>query len=85
MHWASGVPHALFGRKIHQRLGRLARRDANVRLGAVRLDVIASAAKQSILSLRLDGLLRGAWHRARIRATRWLAMTVSKNLRDLAV
>src|SRR5467141_1250211 len=53
------------------------------------LDVIASAAKQSILSLRgkmdcfaslamtarLDGLLRGACHRARIRATRWLAMT----------
>jgi hypothetical protein len=86
----------------------------------VYLDVIASAAKQSILSLRgkMDcfallcfallcfallcfallcfallcfallrfarndgrgsGLLRGACHRARIRATRWLAMTVSK-------
>src|SRR6266566_2787791 len=27
------------------------------------------------LSLRLDGLLRGACHPARIRATRWLAMT----------
>jgi hypothetical protein len=26
--------------------------------------------------LPLDGLLRGACHRARIRATRWLAMTV---------
>src|SRR5712671_5921850 len=26
---------------------------------------------------RRDGLLRGACHRARIRATRWLAMTVS--------
>src|SRR4030088_1734518 len=26
--------------------------------------------------LRRDGLLRGAWHRARIRATRWLAMTL---------
>jgi hypothetical protein len=32
------------------------------------------AHKQSILSLRLYGL-RGACHRARIRATRWLAMT----------
>src|SRR6266576_913900 len=54
----------------------------------VRLAVIASAAKQSILSLRRDGLLRfarndgrrdgllcGACHRARIRATCWLAMT----------
>jgi hypothetical protein len=25
--------------------------------------------------VRIDGLLRGACHRARIRATRWLAMT----------
>ena len=53
------------------------------------LVVIASAAKQSILPLRgkmdcfaslamtarLDGLLRGACRRARIRAARWLAMT----------
>src|SRR6202043_1251206 len=37
----------------------------------------ALATKQSILSLLVDnGLLRGACHRARIRATRWLAMTV---------
>src|SRR5258705_11596037 len=36
------------------------------------------AHKQSILSLR-DGWLRGACHRARIRATRWLAMTVSNS------
>jgi hypothetical protein len=28
---------------------------------------------------RRDGLLRGACHRARVRATRWLAMTVSKH------
>ena len=33
----------------------------------------ALATKQSILSSRRDGLLRGACHRARIRATRWLA------------
>src|ERR1700682_646435 len=37
----------------------------------------ALATKQSILPLtRRDGLLRGACHRARIRATRWLAMAV---------
>src|SRR5712672_2647573 len=28
-----------------------------------------------MISLRRDGFLRGACHRARIRATRWLAMT----------
>src|SRR5437667_173184 len=33
------------------------------------------------LSLRLDGLLRGACHPARIRATRWLAMTALLNRR----
>src|ERR1700722_10798985 len=41
------------------------------------LVVIASAAKQSTLAfLSPHGLLRGACHRARMRATRWLAMTV---------
>ena len=30
---APGVPHALFGRKIYQRLGRMASRDANACLG----------------------------------------------------
>jgi len=36
----------------------------------------ALATKQSSFSFRFnDGLLRGACHRARIRATRWLAMT----------
>jgi hypothetical protein len=38
--------------------------------------VIASGAKQSILPQRKNGLLRGVYHRARIRATRWLAITV---------
>src|SRR5882724_4504978 len=33
------------------------------------------------LSLRLDGLLRGACYPARIRATRWLAMTALLNRR----
>src|SRR6266704_6065071 len=37
----------------------------------------SEATKQSILPLRGEnGLLRGACHRARIRATRWLAMTL---------
>jgi len=48
VHWASGIPHALFGRKIHQRLGRMARRGRERMFGRPRLDVIASAAKQSI-------------------------------------
>src|SRR3979411_1441856 len=45
--------------------------------------VIASGAKQSIVVMEKDGLLRrGACHRARIRATRWLlAMTENVKLR----
>jgi len=46
---ASGVPHALFGREINQRLGRIAPRGRE-RVFDARA-VIASAAKQSILSL----------------------------------
>ena len=84
---ASGVPHALYGRKIHQRLGRTARRDRK----RVCLDVIASAAKQSILSLRgemdcfaalamtagaLDGFAEPVIGR-RFAPTRWLAMTIA--------
>ena len=37
--------------------------------------VRSEATKQSTLTLWINGLLRGACHRARIRATRWLAMT----------
>jgi RNA polymerase subunit RPABC4/transcription elongation factor Spt4 len=44
----------------------------------------AEATKQSILSSRRDGLLRTACHRARIRATRSLAMRVLAEL-SLAV
>src|SRR6266851_9875304 len=36
-----------------------------------------AATNQSMLSSRRDGLLRGVWHRARLRATRWFAMTES--------
>ena len=54
------------------------RANAHLMTGAAppRGAVIASGAKQSILSFCCDhGLLRGACQRARIRATRWLAMT----------
>src|SRR6478735_9690300 len=40
----------------------------------------ASATKQSIFPARRCGLLRGACHRARIRATRWLSMTGERPL-----
>jgi len=45
-----------------------------------RIVVIArsKATKQSISPARKYGMLRGACHRARIRATRWLAMTRSR-------
>jgi hypothetical protein len=51
------------------------------REGVFAFAVIASAAKQSTLTFSLHhGLLRGACHRARIRATRGLAMTVLQSL-----
>jgi len=44
------------------------------------LTSLRAVAKQSILSLCGENrLLRGTCHRARIRATRWLAMTISKS------
>ena len=48
-----------------------------LRSWVVILIVIASGAKQSIFDVAMPshGLLRGACHRARMRATRWLAMT----------
>src|SRR5882757_5531077 len=73
--WASGVPHALFGRKINQRLGRIARRG---RERASSFLVIASGEAIHSFFTRRYGLLRGACYRARIRATRWLAMTAQQ-------
>ena len=35
----------------------------------------SEATKQSMFPQRRNGLLRGVYHRARFRATRWLAMT----------
>jgi hypothetical protein len=40
----------------------------------------SEATKQSMVGLVASGLFRGACHRARIRATRWLAMTVRLSL-----
>src|SRR5258708_32030662 len=66
-------------------LGRIAPRDRGFTSREVRelntkhTPVIArSPCDEAIHSFfsRRDGLLRGACHRARIRATRWLAMTV---------
>ena len=54
--------------------GKPSLRGAQRRL--VRRSSTSEATKQSISPLRRDGLLRGACHRARIRATRWLAMTM---------
>jgi hypothetical protein len=53
----------------------------STRISASRCPSTGSATKQSTLaSLLPHGLLRGACHRARIRATGWLAMTISKRL-----
>ena len=71
---APGIPHALKGgEKIHARLGRFAPRD----LYACLEIVIASGAKQSILSLRgkMDCFAPLAMTApARICATRWFGM-----------
>ena len=54
--------------------GRVGPRNAKLRLPSLRG---ALATKHPFFLARRDGLLRGACHRARIRATRWLAMTAS--------
>src|SRR6266478_2555603 len=75
-HRAFPAPSDFWADGFLQNLGRTAPRDRGVLL-----DVIArSASDEAIHSffMRRYGLLRGACHRARIRATRWLAMTVSE-------
>src|ERR1700682_1885969 len=71
---APGIPHALFGREI----SCIARAHRAARAKTCHESVIArSEADEALHSsfTRQDGFLRGACHRARIRATRWLAMT----------
>src|SRR5258707_10056285 len=73
VHWAPGIPCALCYLGANGFCKARAHRAARMRS----LDVIArsKATKQSTLTSRQHGLLRGACHRARVRATRWLAMT----------
>src|SRR5258706_2638179 len=83
------------GRKAQTQLGRIAPRGRGVvfgvdviarsNLSAVAQRAKAEATKQSTLTSRQHGLLRGACHRARIRATRWPAMTASKRAKHSAV
>src|ERR1700676_4345345 len=71
---APGIPCALLlWANEFTNLGRIAPRDCGVVSEAI--IVRSEATKQSSLAIPLHGLLRGACHRARIRATRWLAMT----------
>jgi hypothetical protein len=67
-------PRPLLGGRFLARLGRIARRGREIASGVPR-HCERSEAIHSFFT-RQDGLLRGACHRARIRATRWLAMTV---------
>jgi hypothetical protein len=73
---ASGIPHALFGARVSStpRTPRVARSKKCAKLYQRHCE--RSEAIHSFFA-RQDGLLRGACHRARIRATRWLAMTAA--------
>ena len=71
-------PRPPWARRILAQLGRIAPREGSRMRDSI--NVIASAAKQSTLSLRRNGLLRGACHRARIRATRWLCAEHDRQL-----
>src|SRR6266516_542479 len=54
-------------------------RDCEERL--VRRSSTSEGGSDEAIWLAIAGLLRGACHRARLRATRWLAMTVSRRAR----
>ena len=63
--WAPGIPHALFGRRIHAQLGRNASRECGgvscrhrEPTGRANARPMTGSAKQSILSSRPHGLLR---------------------------
>jgi hypothetical protein len=74
---APGIPHALYWAK--DLCTTRARRAAGMRRCIQPSLRGALATKQSSFLFRgaKAGLLRGACHRARVRATRWLAMTIS--------
>jgi len=68
------------------RLGRITPRGANARRRHCEERLVRRSSTSEggsdeaiqLLASRRNGLLRGACHRARIRATRWLAMAVQK-------
>jgi hypothetical protein len=72
---APGLPCALYflGRGYLQTSGAWSRENAEVCLTVIARSTCDEAIQSSFVA---SGLLRGACHRARIRATRWLAMTV---------
>src|SRR5450631_2725311 len=59
VHWASGIPHALFGRKIDAQLGRSAPRDREVVCGIRAPSLRAQRSNPSFFPPR-NGLLRCA-------------------------
>src|SRR5205823_8805333 len=91
-HWAPGIPCALFswangfcknsgascrGNAVaYLKLGRRHCEERLVRRSSTSEGGSDEAIHSSIS--RQHGLLRGACHRARVRATRWLAMTVPR-------
>src|SRR5712672_793107 len=83
---ASGVPHALFGRKIYQSLGRMARRGHEAVFsrhceptGRANARPMTGSAKQSILSLRRDGLLRCACNDGRVSMDCFAALAMTRS------
>src|SRR5258708_39134135 len=80
--WTAKVTLIRFNKIVTRRKGYDAADlpDGQISCGCTRyLPVIARSASDEAIQLsfrgRKAGLLRGACHRARIRATRWLAMT----------
>ena len=79
-HPAFPTPSVFWGAWFWHSSGASRRGIADLRLSAIARSEVTEAI-QLLLRFGEAGLLRGACHRARIRATRWLAMTFS----DLAV
>jgi hypothetical protein len=52
VHWAPGIPHALFGRKINAQLGRIAPRDREAVFGIGVPSLRAKRSNPYLLSLR---------------------------------
>src|SRR6266566_6298364 len=79
VHWAPGIPCALYfaGRMVFAKLGRIAPRERGIVFEMDRRHCEEQSDEAIQLSIHgaKSGLLRGGRHRARIRATRWLAMT----------